>query len=270
MPFTNAYLFWEEDYLQREKEFIDFIKYVPPSEKQKSVWSLKLANQLILIGSSIDSFFKQAMPYYLNKNIQKKFISRWGDLKIIHDELVLFDRLKISNVKMNVKCKKGYSCRKLNMADFSKLFGDYYNLISKHVVYIPITKEEIVPFEEWENNGNLKWWDAYTSIKHNRFKNREYATIEIVLNALAALFLLNVYYPPNRKFLAEQGVIYSQYNQGLNNLIKILEKEVVETTSAFMPIAKTKLFAYMFDDNQYWRKYDDPWKILDPFELYDK
>ena len=37
MPFANAYLLWEEDYLQREKEFMDFIKYVPPSENQKSV-----------------------------------------------------------------------------------------------------------------------------------------------------------------------------------------------------------------------------------------
>lgn len=269
MPFGSSYLFWEEDYLQREKEFLDFIKYVPPTDKQKNVWSLNLANQLILIGSSIDSFFKQVLPFYLNKSIKQKHNGQWTNIKTISDELVLFNRLKISNAKINVKCKKGdISCTKLNMGDFRDLFEVYYNRISKQTVYIPITKESVVPFEEWSNNRSLKWWDDYTSLKHNRFKNRESATIETVLKALAGLFLLNVYYPPNRKFLAEKGVIDHKYYQGLPNLINILEKEFIEETSGFMPIAKTKLFAYMFDDNQYWSKYDDPWKILDPFELY--
>ena len=58
MTSFNSYLFWEEDYLPLETEFLNFIRYVPLTEEHKDVWSLKLANQLLLIGSSIDSFFK--------------------------------------------------------------------------------------------------------------------------------------------------------------------------------------------------------------------
>ena len=212
MPFANAYLLWEEDYLQREKEFTDFIKYVPPSENQKSVWSLKLANQLILIGSSIDSFFKQSMPFY-----------------------------KHSNKKNNNK-----KFKKLNLGDFRDLFEGYYNQLSKHAVYLLVTREKIVPFEEWGSGGGLNWWDAYTNLKHNRFKNRELATVENVLNALAALFLLNVYYHPNRKFLAEKGLIETFYGIPLRSLLSILEKKrITRFTSSQKPIVKTNLFAYI-------------------------
>lgn len=264
MPFNTAYLLWEEDYLQREKEFIDFIKYVPPIENQKSVWSLKLANQLILIGSSIDSFFKQAMPFYLNESIETKYKSRWDNIQTIDRELELFQRLEVSNKKMNIKL------RRLNMGDFRDLFEEYYNQLSKHAVYLLITKEKIIPFKEWGSGKSLSWWDAYTDLKHNRFKNRKSATVKNVLNGLAALFLLNVYYAPNRKFLAEKGVFINREEERLNYLLSVLEKKrITRFTSSMRPIAKTKLFAYILDDDHYWNTIDDPWRILDPHNIYD-
>lgn len=266
MPFANAYLLWEEDYLQREKEFIDFIKYVPPSENQKSVWSLKLANQLILIGSSIDSFFKQALPFYLNESIKSKYNSKWSNVQSINKELELFNRLRYSNKKNNNK-----KIRKLNFGDFRDLFEGYYNQLSKHAVYLLVTREKIVPFEEWSSGGSLSWWDAYTNLKHNRFKNRELATVENVLNALAALFLLNVYYHPNRKFLAEKGLIETFYETPLPSLISILEEKIITRfTSSQKPIIKTNLFAYIYDDDHYWNMdIDDPWRILDKYNVYN-
>ena len=266
MPFANAYLLWVEDYLQREKEFIDFIKYVPPSKNQKSVWSLKLANQLILIGSSIDSFFKQALPYYLNESINSKYANKWSNVQSINDELELFNRLKFSNNKNNNK-----KIKKLNMGDFRDLFEEYYNQLSKHAVYLLITREKIVPFKEWSSGGSLSWWNAYTDLKHNRFKNREQATVENVLNSLAALFLLNVYYHPNRKFLAEKGVFESINGLTFHSLLPILEKNrITRFTSAHRPIAKTKIFGYILDDDHYWNAdIDDPWRILDRYNVYN-
>ena len=52
----NPYLFWEEDYISLEEEFMEILRYIPLSEEHEGVWSLKLANLLLLIGSSIESF----------------------------------------------------------------------------------------------------------------------------------------------------------------------------------------------------------------------
>ena len=63
--------FWDEDYLLLEKEFLNFIKYVPLTSEHYDVWSMKLANLLLLIGSSIDYFLKMhyrtlCQFFYLN------------------------------------------------------------------------------------------------------------------------------------------------------------------------------------------------------------
>ena len=73
MPFTAPHLLWKEDYIKRENELKEYMKYVPPSKEHEEVWSLELANQLLLIGSSIDSFFKRAIRELLDsffKNFQ--------------------------------------------------------------------------------------------------------------------------------------------------------------------------------------------------------
>lgn len=145
-PF-DSYSFWEENYRNLESDFLNFIKYVPLCEEHEDVWSFKLVNQLVLIGSSIDSFFKCAMY-----SLKKKFI---------------IDHLK--SPKYNFWCKKengewdcvfyqgiGYTLedfkeessfyknllndRTPNMGLYRELFNNYYNLSEKKVYTLP-TKE---------------------------------------------------------------------------------------------------------------------------------
>jgi hypothetical protein len=67
----DPYSFWEDDYIPLEEEFLRYLKYVPLTSSHKKVWSLKLVNQLLIIGNSIESFFKSILPFYLNKKIEQ-------------------------------------------------------------------------------------------------------------------------------------------------------------------------------------------------------
>lgn len=53
-------------YESLEDAFIDFLSYVPMTHKHKEVWSPKLANLIVNIGSTIDSTFKS----YLDSSLQ--------------------------------------------------------------------------------------------------------------------------------------------------------------------------------------------------------
>lgn len=60
-----------------------------------------------------------------------------------------------------------------------------------------INNDDIIlkPFFEWEPSKNidtLKFWTAYNSIKHDKNRGIINATFENVLNALGALYLLNI------------------------------------------------------------------------------
>ena len=57
-------------------------------------------------------------------------------------------------------------------------------------------------------NGKTKsiwsWYYAYNKIKHDRVKFFRYANLECLIKALAALFLLNIYYL-NKTFYSENS-----------------------------------------------------------------
>lgn len=50
---------------------------------------------------------------------------------------------------------------------------------------------KILPFKDLTSPNGMTWWKNYNSVKHNRQTSIKLANLETVLNALAALFLLN-------------------------------------------------------------------------------
>lgn len=259
MTMFDSYLCWEEDYIQRENEFLDFVKYVPLDDEHDDVWSIKLANQLLLIGSSIDSFFKSAMHFYINSSLTKYYEQCSGIYGYNLDYVTKMNDLHKRLVYSEKKNKRGIY--PVNMNDYRIIFGEYYNL-SNQSVYMLRTKEEIKPFEKWKDlsSPNLEWWDAYTKLKHSRFRNKKAATYKIVLNALAALFLINTCHFENRGFLVDRNVIRSSLSLRragfADGYISTLEPI----------IAKTKLFGYVFETLGSWHQ--RPWDILDPGNVY--
>ena len=56
---------------------------------------------------------------------------------------------------------------------------------------------ELRPFENWNGEiaaKSLEWWNAFTSIKHNRYSQLKQANQKNVLYALGALYLMEMIY----------------------------------------------------------------------------
>jgi hypothetical protein len=241
--------FWDEDYILLEKEFLNYIKFVPLAVEHYDVWSMKLANLLLLIGSSIDSFFKNALPYSLE---------------------VLLSEYNLDNESQNNRIDKlnNYQARlernNTNIILFKDVFEEIYKLSSKPV-YVLSNKEKLEPFIDWETDQPLNWWKVYTNLKHDRIKNRKHCTLGITLNALSALFLLNIYHLESRKSLVMRNKDVIRSNMDLNNFSHFLEERGKINTIQPL-IAKTELFGYVYETEGY--DYEHPWRILDPANVY--
>lgn len=76
------------------------------------------------------------------------------------------------------------------------LLGKYKN-IKTQKVSVKYFDGEIKPFDGWDADHakqSLAWWEAYDLVKHGRIENFKLAKLENILKALAALYLLEMYY----------------------------------------------------------------------------
>ncbi len=83
---------------------------------------------------------------------------------------------------------------RLTITNHFEAFG---KLVAKQrvVFFGGISPIDICPFDGWESPGYtpLRWWTAYTQLKHDRFSNQSDATLESALDATAALLLAIIY-----------------------------------------------------------------------------
>jgi len=242
--------FWDEDYLLLEKEFLNYIKFVPLTSEHYDVWSIKLANLLLLIGSSIDSFFKNALPYTLSILLSEYYSKNHGQYHSRISELNKYHSMLEND--------------KTNMGVFRDVFREFYKLGS-NPVYVLSNKEKLIPFDKWEFDQTPSWWKVYRVLKHDRIKHRKSCTLGITLNALSALFLLNIYHLESRKSLVIQNKDIIRSNMNLNSFSNFLdERGRINTIQPL--IAKTELFGYVYETEGY--DYEYPWHILDPANVY--
>lgn len=88
----------------------------------------------------------------------------------------------------------GFALNESNtMNDYRPRVLDKYPEIVKQTIVVEEFSLTLTPFKDW-NTQSLKWWKAYNSVKHNRYDNLSLACLENVVNALAALFLLELKY----------------------------------------------------------------------------
>jgi len=210
---------WNE-YIALEKEIEEVLKHIPLTDEHLNVWSLKIGDLLIVLGSVIDSFFKLA----------------------IRDRML--DEVKNIN---NIRRKK-----QLTILDYKRTFASHYNLISKYV-YVRPTGGRIQPFKKWTNKKPPDWWQSYQSVKHNRFDNKEKAKLGYLINSLAGLFLLNVIHLATRLTLCRLK-LWNTYNARnyapgyLESLI--LVKEPLNQREFEIFYIETNLFGYILEDER--------------------
>ena len=81
-----------------------------------------------------------------------------------------------------------------DMADYQATILKYYPKFASHNLYVPRFSIGCTPWSEWNEGKKLSWWQAYNGVKHERSKNFEQATLNNVLDAVAGLFSLSLYY----------------------------------------------------------------------------
>ena len=173
--------FWEY-YKDLERQFEEFLNYVPYFQKNENTFSFRLANLIVAIGSYVDSAFREIATY---PDFMKKY------------PLIL----KTANGKL----------RKTRISDYHNL-AEEYSLKDKEVEFKCLPKRErIRPFAKYlKIDGKVAcpdWWQVYNGIKHHFRDNLEKANLKNAKEALSGAFLLNAIHTPSAIRLYDYGVM---------------------------------------------------------------
>jgi len=225
--FENG-IFWEL-YSDLERQFQNFLEYVPYLPRNETVYSFKLLNLIITIGGHIDSAFKEMARY-------PQFSRKDGCIEILK----------------RAKEKKGI------ISTGVKAFDEIYGISTKKVKFKPqVEREDVFPFRcDRKENKLPQWWKFHTDLKHDVGINIKEASLKNARDALAGAFLLNVRHIPSGVRLYEHGVLKTGYIEwrivagGLHpdpfnpeSVRKILEKKEIE--SPFF--VETPVFIYKYN-----------------------
>lgn len=169
-----------QTYLNLEQEVIEVSKYIyftdeisttingnmvsHPCTTQLETFSPHIADLLVRCCVQIEAISKEL--YFDNGGTKRR-----GDSSILFD----IDCLKLIDIKWNTHNK------------VVMIVSPYFNL----------TKDEnriIKPLKEAHKKQGTYWERAYQAVKHDRYASLSKGNVKSLLQALAALFLLNLYY----------------------------------------------------------------------------
>lgn len=107
-------------------------------------------------------------------------------------ELLLRVCIEIEANFVAILKENGYSkAGDWNMSDYKKV--NVTHRLSDYEVKLPVwngVSNIRKPFEDWNTDSRLSWWNAYNKTKHNRHTEFEKATFENLSNAMCALIAL--------------------------------------------------------------------------------
>lgn len=166
-------------YQNLEKDFIDVTRYVALERENGGTYSEKIAQLLLLIGSTVDSVF--------------------FEMRTSH---ALAGQKGVAGLQQNTEP---------NIGQYKEVYEPIYEL-SKVEVFARhglTNYETIKPFDPFLPKQSPVWWDAYNDIKHEFYQNWRKGTLDNLVNALGALFTLNVLHKDAQYYLLDRGVILS-------------------------------------------------------------
>ena len=92
-------------------------------------------------------------------------------------------------------------CAQIALQESRRNINDYRTVITKEYPKFPTVKVaipryglEFQPWVDWQSGANPAWWQSYNNVKHKRTKHFTEANLKNLLDALAGLFLLLLYY----------------------------------------------------------------------------
>jgi len=216
-------------YGKLERDFLDTTSYVALHTVHSSVWSEKFAELLTRTGDLVDSFFrlmidsKSLDSETTVKNLRAKILTEqtkdpnWfpkiGDVRATFEPI-----FQLSGVEVEAE---------YGLTSFGKLY----------------------PFRDFDKQSP-SWWEPYNKVKHQIFEEMENkATLENSINALAALFALNILHKESQRYLVRNtDVILTEFLRR-NQIEKSLNASFIGSPNnmpTFKFIAKTSLFTHIF------------------------
>lgn len=227
-------IFWEL-YKDLERQFQDFLEYVPYLLGNEAIYSFKLLNLILSVGGHIDSAFKE--------------MARYPGFSDNDDCKQILDLLKESDENI----KEGKAPKTVPMWLSLRAFEKEYHLTNKKVIFKRSPeREQIMPFKPYNPKTNApKWWEIYNALKHDASVNIREANLHTTLDALAGAFLLNVIHIPGCLRLMEDRVVkrtnggYFRLPQGWRERVK----DLIEKKKRF-GVVETPLFIYNYAEKE--------------------
>jgi len=178
--------FWEY-YKDLERQFENFLEYVPYIEGNKKTYSFRLASLILSIGAHIDSAFKEMAKY-------PDFADKYP--------------------KLLSKVLKG----KARIGDYYAL-AQHYRLPERKITFKCLPERiTLTPFKDYKKKGERvatpNWWRVYNKVKHEFSDNFQKATLRNTRDALAGAFLINTCHIPSAVRLCEYGILQGQTREG--------------------------------------------------------
>lgn len=172
-------------YKQLEKELSELSYYISFDKKQLNVYSIKISDLLLRTVSEIENIAKELckkenIKFYDKKRHIRKFVNFNEYVDKLEEKYLLskkFVEFKLDNANQNIY-------------DFK---------------LTPFFKDKEI---KGKSSKVFSWYFAYNKIKHDRVKYFKQANLNNLIHALAALFLLNVYYLDK--------IFYSEFDYNVN------------------------------------------------------
>jgi hypothetical protein len=177
-PYGDLDTYWT-GYLSLEGAFSQFTTVVPLVDENREVISPKLADLVSSAGNWIDTIFK-----------------RMGNQTWPYPE-------PTCRLPKDIK----------NITQFRRTFEEPYRLSEMRVFvrrYLTEYHTVLKPFAAFAQEQSPGWFKDYSEFKHNRVLLQKKVTFSKAAEALAGLFLLNVYPFEMREYLLELGVIHGR------------------------------------------------------------
>ena len=172
--------FWDL-YSDLERNFCNFLEYVPYLPGNEKTYSFKLLNLFNSIGGYIDSAFKEMARYSFQDSSETDLCQ---------------DILERANNRQGI------------FATSIDIFDTIYGIKIQKVKFKCLPDREIiVPFSSECHD----WWGVYNDVKHEVGFNLTKANLKNVRDSLAGAFLLNAIHIPGAIRLRKYGVFKEKW-----------------------------------------------------------
>ena len=192
-------IFWQT-YLNLEKEVIEVSKYIfftdevlvngknsivtQACNKQLETFSPHIADLLVRCCVQIEAVSKEL--YFDNGGTKAR-----GDSSIFFDE----DCLKLIDIKWQTHNK------------IVMVVAPYFNLTKDENIFLR-------PLKEAHKRQGTYWGKAYQAVKHDRYSSLQKGNVKALIQALGALYLLNIYYRNDSWMTKYNSIQKNDYSMG--------------------------------------------------------